>query len=429
MKCIYCNSQDNLTSSDIITAAITKTKLTKPFVCKMHNSFTNEKYEQKFVEHLEFFRNYFGFTTRDGKIIKYTSDIIAGEEKIHNVKMSSKEHLFLSQGIIGFNDKKEKVRIAPLEKIKGVDREKISLVDMNNIKVCKNIDLDIFWDYYAIHSIAKMAYEWYCFINNITEYRKEYADIVEFILGNNNNEEMVGIIINYFHYNLIDKLSETCTNLFFQYNEIDGYRYVVFNFWNIVSYRVRICKSSDAVSFGINDKLINIYLYREDGTKDKKAIGVKRNHNNVLLRTISPDKITNNIKQVFIDRIITAMSSKVLSIYNLKRDIDALTLRLKEYDKKRNIDNLIGFGEDNIITVIQIIIKLYLNKNKYELTKSFNHNLKVILNLNGCTLMKNSDDTKTFLNFLYEMHNNNQLSECIWNGINMFNEIYDKETT
>lgn len=48
MKCIYCNAEDELTSSDIITYAITGAKVTKSFVCKAHNSFTNDMYEKKF---------------------------------------------------------------------------------------------------------------------------------------------------------------------------------------------------------------------------------------------------------------------------------------------------------------------------------------------------------------------------------------------
>lgn len=58
MKCIYCNSEAELTSSDIITYAITGAKLTKSFVCKTHNAFTNDNYEKKFVADLDFFRNH-----------------------------------------------------------------------------------------------------------------------------------------------------------------------------------------------------------------------------------------------------------------------------------------------------------------------------------------------------------------------------------
>ena len=75
MKCIYCNAEDELTLSDIITYAITGAKVTKTFVCKAHNSFTNDMYEKKFVADLNFFRNQLGFSTRDGKPIQYIADI------------------------------------------------------------------------------------------------------------------------------------------------------------------------------------------------------------------------------------------------------------------------------------------------------------------------------------------------------------------
>lgn len=54
MRCIYCNADNNLTTSDIITYAITGAKLTKSFVCKRHNAFTNDNYEKRFVSDLAF---------------------------------------------------------------------------------------------------------------------------------------------------------------------------------------------------------------------------------------------------------------------------------------------------------------------------------------------------------------------------------------
>ena len=80
MKCIYCNSETELTSSDIITYAVTGAKLTKSFVCKTHNAFTNDNYEKKFVSDLDFFRNHLGLTTRDGKPIQYKDSIILLEQ-------------------------------------------------------------------------------------------------------------------------------------------------------------------------------------------------------------------------------------------------------------------------------------------------------------------------------------------------------------
>ena len=47
MKCIYCNRDTDLTVSDIIPAALTGAKLRKKFVCRAHNSFTNNHYEKE----------------------------------------------------------------------------------------------------------------------------------------------------------------------------------------------------------------------------------------------------------------------------------------------------------------------------------------------------------------------------------------------
>jgi len=90
MKCIYCNSEIELTSSDIITYAITGAKLTKSFVCKTHNALTNDNYEKKFVADLDFFRNHLGLTTRDGKPIQYIADISVDGTEMHNVKISNR---------------------------------------------------------------------------------------------------------------------------------------------------------------------------------------------------------------------------------------------------------------------------------------------------------------------------------------------------
>ena len=136
MKCIYCNSEVELTSSDIITYAITGAKLTKPFVCKKHNAFTNDKYEKKFVADMDFFRNHLGLTTRDGKIIQYKADISVNGRKIHNVKLSNKESLYAPKDVItGTDNDGNKVLMAPFEKLERISKGKATLVDMNGIVI------------------------------------------------------------------------------------------------------------------------------------------------------------------------------------------------------------------------------------------------------------------------------------------------------
>lgn len=430
MKCIYCNSEMELTSSDIITYAITGAKLTKSFVCKTHNAFTNDNYEKKFVADLDFFRNHLGLTTRDGKPIQYKADILVDGTEMHNVKISNRESLFAPKDVVtGTDDNGNKILIAPMEKIEKISKGQASAVDISDIVVHKTIEADSFLGFHAIHSIAKMAYEWYCYINNIEEYKEEYYEIVEYILGNKEGD-FVDIVIDGNYYFAIDKLSEIGTNAFFQYDDIDGYRYVVFDFWKTISYRVRIGKSPIGGSHDIRSFFFELYLYHIDGSKTHTAFGAFSVDGNEKpkFNTIQPQNVTVGIWRAFAKRIEKIMSTMVLSIQTLKREVDELSSKLKKYDAgKIDVARLLGFEENDVVTTIDIISQLHFNKDKYDVTKSFNQNLPIILNLDSDTIAKTQEDKMEFLKSLVAMDKESKLSEYIWNGIYTFNEIYENE--
>lgn len=430
IKCIYCNSETELTSSDILTYAITGAKLTKSFVCKTHNALTNDKYEKKFVSDLDFFRNCLGLTTRDGKPIQYKADISVDGTKMHNVKLSNKESLYAPKGVIaGIDDNGNQIIMAPMDKIKKIGKGKESTVDISNIIVHKTIEADSFIGYYAVHSVAKMAYEWYCYINDIEEYKKENAEIVEYILGNIDGD-FVDIIVDGNYYAAMDKLSEIGTNSFFQYDDINGYRYVVFDLWKTISYRVKICKSPNRSCRDTQALVFKLYLYHIDGSKTQTAFGAFSLDNNKKpeFSIIKPENVTVYIWQVFTKRIEKIMTTMILSIHVLKKEVDRLSLKLNKYDAgKIDLAQLLGFEENNVITTIEIISQLYFNKDKYDVTKSFNENLATILDLDSDTITKTQEDKIIFLKSLVAMDKENELSKYIWNGIWAFNEMYENE--
>ena len=152
MKCIYCNSEDELTSSDIITYAITGAKLTKSFVCKTHNAFTNDNYEKKFVADLDFFRNQLGLTTRDGKTIQYRADISVDGTEIHNVKLSNRESLYAPKDVVaGTDNDGNKILMAPMEKLKKISKGKATSVNMSDVVVHKTVGSNDFIGFLAIN--------------------------------------------------------------------------------------------------------------------------------------------------------------------------------------------------------------------------------------------------------------------------------------
>lgn len=131
---------------------------------------------------------------------------------------------------------------------------------------------------------------------------------------------------------------------------------------------------------------------------------------------------------MFIERIEKIMSTMVLSIRILKREVDNLSSKLKKYDaKKIDVIQLLGFEDSNVVTTVNIISQLYSNKEKYDMKKSFNKNLSIILNIEGDTIVRTQEEKKKFIKFLVAEDKENKLSEYIWNRIYFFNEIYENE--
>ena len=430
MKCVYCNSEVELTSSDIITYAITGAKLTKSFVCKTHNAFTNDNYEKKFVADLDFFRNQLGLTTRDGKPIQYKADLSIAGTEIHNVKLSDRESLYAPKDVVARTDiEGNKILMAPMERLEKISKGKVASVNISDVIVHKTVGSNDFIGYHAIHSMAKMAYEWYCYINNIEEYKEEYQEIVDYILGKT-EQEVVDIIINGNYYWAIDHLSEIGTNSFFQYDDLDGYRYVVIDFWKTIAYRIRICKSPNDCLKKVRTLPVILYLYHIDGSKTQQVFGVVLLEENkqAYFETIRPQNITADIWRIFASRIGKIMSTMVLSIHILKREVKNLSTKLDKYDAgKIDVTVLLGFEENNIVTTIDILSQLYLNKGKYDMKKTFNQNLPAVLNLDSDTIGRTQEDKKKFVQLLVDKDKDNELSEYIRNGINFFNEIYENE--
>lgn len=403
MKCVYCNSEVELTSSDIITYAITGAKLTKSFVCKTHNAFTNDNYEKKFVADLDFFRNQLGLTTRDGKPIQYKADLSIAGTEIHNVKLSDRESLYAPKDVVAGTDiEGNKILMAPMERLEKISKGKVASVNISDVIVHKTVGSNDFIGYHAIHSMAKMAYEWYCYINNIEEYKEEYQEIVDYILGKT-EQEVVDIIINGNYYWAIDHLSEIGTNSFFQYDDLDGYRYVVIDFWKTIAYRIRICKSPNDCLKKVRTLPVILYLYHIDGSKTQQVFGVVLLEENkqAYFETIRPQNITADIWRIFASRIGKIMSTMVLSIHILKREVKNLSTKLDKYDAgKIDVTVLLGFEENNIVTTIDILSQLYLNKGKYDMKKTFNQNLPAVLNLDSDTIGRTQEDKKKFVQLL-----------------------------
>ena len=331
-------------------------------------------------------------------------------------KVSNRESFYAPKKVVaGVDEEGNKILMATMEKLEKIDKDKSFTVDIRDVTLHKKISSDSFLGHYAVHSIAKMAYEWYCYINGIEEFTEEHNEIVEYILGNKNGN-FVDIIIDRNYYIAIDDLSQIGTNTFFQYDDIDGYRYVVFDFWKTVAYRVRICKSLKYnIGCDMKPVIYHLYLYHIDGSKSSEVFS--REHyfdsKKPTFEVVQSQNMTTEQMNVFAKRTEKILSTMILSINFLKKVVDKITF--KQYSE---ID-------DNEIK--ELINRLYCHKDKYDVTKSFNQNLRIILKLDSDTITKTQEEKKEYIKSLMAMDKEKQLSDYIWNGIHVFNEIYENE--
>lgn len=430
MKCVYCNTEDNLTSSDIIPYAITGAKLAKKFVCYKHNAFTNDNYEKKFIADLDYFRNELGLLTRDGKRIQFTGDIIIGDEVIRGVKLSDRKSLYNPKGgvIAGKNGNDNKVLLGTIDKFKKMGAKNYKPIDPSKTTIRKTISTESFFSNAALHSVAKISYEWYCYHNHIEEYiDSKYKEIVDYILNNVEDKTIVQLVIDGNHYTAIDVMADIGTNSLYQYDDIDGYTYVIFNLWNAISYKTKICKTGKDTNHV--SSLIGLDKYNVDGTKSTQPFGTYSFRGNFSVKSIQVDMVGFELWKEFANRFNEIFKTFIVTIHTIKRHIDKLSSNLNSFKNgKIDLAELFEYEDHDLLVTIKIISAISKNKERYDATKSFNENLKAFIDMDeDCYVKITPEQLKEYLRGFVALNEKQQLTEYLQTTINDFNDIYQIE--
>lgn len=121
-------------------------------------------------------------------------------------------------------------------------------------------------------TIAKIAYEWYCYINGMDFYNSErFKDIVDAILLKKPIEDFVFIVTDAILVDILNRKCRSGWHALHYYADDDGNDYVVYDFWGVVVYKIKIGKS---VNPNISDiHKYKVYLYGVDGEYDTDVFG------------------------------------------------------------------------------------------------------------------------------------------------------------
>lgn len=421
-KCIYCNSPDNLTLSDIIPYALTGAKLTRKFVCETHNGFTNDNFEKFVIQNLNFFRNSLGLSERSGGEIKYKADLTIAGHKISNTNISDRASIYEDKKRlfkVEENGKQSFIgNVEVLRKKKGVDEKDIEILDTKDMVVSTSISLEeTFASEKMLLTIAKIAYEWYCYKHNINEFVAEkYQSIVDCILMKNDIIDYVQIVIDGNLYITLDNIASYGTHTLFEYVDKNGDLYVVISFWNIVVYKVKICSGNIQ-----NTSIANTYealMYNIDETKGEITFGTYGACN--FLSMPARESIKKYHK-AFLSRTENLLKTLVLSYPTVATLTKRLEKAFTKYEQSNNFAQLVDYESNKRITIIRLLELLFENSKSYDKEKSFNENLHTLYKQEFVVV--DIEDNQEYLRHLLSLHENSTLLECMKKWLDNFKQI------
>lgn len=380
MKCIYCNNENDLTVSDIIPAALTGAKLRKRFVCRAHNSFTNDHYENAMIRQLDIFRNRIGLTERDGDPVRFSADLKIGEytsEK--SISISDNKSIMDTDRLFRMKDKQgNTVLVGPKEKllkISGATLDKITDLPLADISVSSITDIrDLFVSETVLHAIAKIAYEWHCYINDVEEfYEDKYGLITSYILDPERSNTLVNVVDDAYVAMLADHFSRTGSNMLFEYSDSDGNIYVIFCLWNVIAYKVKVGMHSEKPSIA---HCPIAYFYHADGSQNGIMFGV---YGDFHVKATPPN---TGISESYLEikSRLSKLGERDLSREYLHNCIMRISKKLPAYrEHKISIADLLDFEHEDRVIPVYILEQIYIHRDEYNSAEDFYRNMQRIL--------------------------------------------------
>lgn len=240
-KCIYCGKSEDLSISDIIPDALTNVRIQNKNVCRTeHNNKFSDMFESEVIKALSFITN--ELDIKSSKAKKYTAYnttlTIDGLE--YDAALHSERDIFDGR-VLRSKDKTQIIcSYEKALKISG-DKSKIHPVDVNNLEIQKSVQINygIFYSQSMYRMISKIAFEWYCSKNDVTDYHQEFDNIIKFITtGKGINP--VSIIQQAELYTMLSNQLILGSHALFAFESSNGEIDVVISLFGLMIYRVII---------------------------------------------------------------------------------------------------------------------------------------------------------------------------------------------
>jgi len=239
VKCIYCNTTNDLSVSDIIPESLTNAKITKKNVCRVrHNNDFGESFEYDVISKLVYLRSHLDISNKKKQQAQYKVTVeidgVEYERQIKNVLDLFNGNPYKSlNGNYLFGDFE---RIKELAERKGKEIKEININNME-IQLKVGFSFEVFYSQSMQRLVAKMAYEWLCYINDINEKHDEFSDVINFIEKGGDNNCVTYVSDNDLHYDF-SKICESGSHCFLSFRNNKNQLQVLVSFFGVALFKV-----------------------------------------------------------------------------------------------------------------------------------------------------------------------------------------------
>lgn len=421
-KCIYCNKFDYLNESHVIPDSLSNWKIRFYGVCSIeHNAGFSTAFESDVINKFEYIRNYLDIRNEKGssKGTSFEAEYRIGEIIIKKKRLTHKRDFYSGKLIKG--EKNGKLCLFTSD-INSVDKKILEKYSFERIDLIKtrieqiiNFELDVFKSEKMLRLAAKIAYEWYCKENEIYYKDEKYLDIINYILGKTSNDtNIVTIITNEELYKTIELNSALGGHHLGIYHDADRSIYVVFSFFGLVIYKIRIRRT--LIDFNKVQHILLKGAYY-DGTKHEIKI-ITNTANNMTSE--SSEHGLAKIEPDLLNRLKRLCETQIVTLKNNKREVEQILEVLKLKEDNLIFDELIGLMIPKRIFTVYILYNLGVNIDLYDYDISFQKNVERIISSESLIRLKESEIYEYFKQRFEE----DKLFNYIEAGANLFMQVY-----
>ena len=426
VKCIYCGRNESdgieLSVSDIIPDGLTNKAIKNKNVCKIdHNNKFSDEFEAYVINQLEFLRNYLEIRNKQKKFPQYTAEYEI-EGSVFTKRLASKKEFYSGKIIPGKNESSKLLfgSVQNLEKLSKFDRDKLKEVSLQEEVIQKiSLNLSLFYSTEMKRLVAKIGYEWFCRVMNINDRLPEYENIINYVLGKNMEENLISVITDVDMYNMLNDQLELGSHALTIYDDPDGFTYVVFMFFGLVMYKIRVKKGdTNATEW----QQIPFYGIRYDGSVIH-PLWTMMNVSYKFKSALAEDAL-KILKELILKNFSDLMSMQIFTLRNFYSTVQEISIALSSLIGDHDLYNdLLGYKSERTLFAVFVLSRLGKNYESYDSAKDFNTNLKGILEIEEKVVFK-KDELFDLLLVEYKI---GQLLPLLEKGIEIFTTSYQKE--